>query len=310
MINLDKLTTEQRNPATKHIDQLPTLEMVTLINKEDQGVALAVEKILPQIAAAIDLITEKLQRGGRLFYLGAGTSGRLGILDAVECPPTYGTEPELVQGLIAGGASAIFRAKEGAEDDPELGRADLQEAGFTAKDVLVGLAASGRTPYVKGALSYAREIGAAAIALACTEEAEIAKLADIALLPVTGPEVVTGSTRLKAGTAQKMVLNMLSTGTMVKLGKVYGNLMVDVKATNAKLSERALRIVMAAAGCQRKAAEAALMRAGGQAKLAILIALTGCTPAEGRPRLGMSQGRLASALQPAPKADEEHPEEN
>ena len=310
MINLDKLTTEQRNPATKHIDQLPTLEMVTLINKEDQGVALAVEKILPQIAAAIDLITEKLQRGGRLFYLGAGTSGRLGILDAVECPPTYGTEPELVQGLIAGGASAIFRAKEGAEDDPELGRADLQEAGFTSQDVLVGLAASGRTPYVKGALSYAREIGAAAIALACTEEAEIAKLADIALLPVTGPEVVTGSTRLKAGTAQKMVLNMLSTGTMVKLGKVYGNLMVDVKATNAKLSERALRIVMAAAGCQRKAAEAALMRAGGQAKLAILIALTGCTPAEGRLRLGMSQGRLASALQPAPKADEEPPEEN
>ena len=310
MINLDKLTTEQRNPATKHIDQLPTLEMVTLINKEDQGVALAVEKILPQIAAAIDLITEKLQRGGRLFYLGAGTSGRLGILDAVECPPTYGTEPELVQGLIAGGASAIFRAKEGAEDDPGLGRADLQEAGFTSQDVLVGLAASGRTPYVKGALSYAREIGAAAIALACTEEAEIAKLADIALLPVTGPEVVTGSTRLKAGTAQKMVLNMLSTGTMVKLGKVYGNLMVDVKATNAKLSERALRIVMAAAGCQRKAAEAALMRAGGQAKLAILIALTGCTPAEGRLRLGMSQGRLASALQPAPKADEEHPEEN
>ena len=296
MINLEKLTTEQRNPATKHIDQLPTLEMVTLINKEDQGVALAVEKILPQIAAAIDLITEKLQRGGRLFYLGAGTSGRLGILDAVECPPTYGTEPELVQGLIAGGASAIFRAKEGAEDDPELGRADLQETGFSAKDVLVGLAASGRTPYVKGGLAYAKELGATAIALACAEQAEIAELSDLALLPVTGPEVVTGSTRMKAGTAQKMVLNMLSTGTMVKLGKVYGNLMVDVKATNEKLAERALRIVMAAAGCQRKEAEAALRRAGGQAKLAILIALTGCSPAEGRLQLGMAQGHLAKAL--------------
>lgn len=304
MINLDKLTTEQRNPATENIDQLPTLEMVTLINQEDKKVALAVEKILPQIAAAIDLIAEKLQKGGRLFYIGAGTSGRLGILDAVECPPTYGTEPELVQGLIAGGTPAIFRAKEGAEDAPELGRSDLHEAGFTAKDVLVGLAASGRTPYVKGALSYAKEIGASVIALACTEEAEIAELADIALLPVTGPEVVTGSTRLKAGTAQKMVLNMLSTGTMVKLGKVYGNLMVDVKATNAKLSERALRIVMAAAGCKRKEAEAALMRAGGQAKLAILIALTGCTPAEGRLRLGMSQGRLAPALKPSPKTEE------
>ena len=228
--------------------------------------------------------------------MGAGTSGRLGILDAVECPPTYGTDYELVQGLIAGGATAIFQAKEGAEDDPALGRADLEEAGFAAKDVLVGIAASGRTPYVKGGLAYAKELGATAIALACAEQAEIAELSDLALLPVTGPEVVTGSTRMKAGTAQKMVLNMLSTGTMVKLGKVYGNLMVDVKATNEKLAERALRIVMAAAGCQRKEAEAALRRAGGQAKLAILIALTGCSPAEGRLQLGMAQGHLAKAL--------------
>ena len=296
MIALEKLTTEQRNPATEHIDELPTLDMVALMNAEDKKVAEAVEKILPQIARAIDLIAEKLQKGGHLFYMGAGTSGRLGILDAVECPPTYGTDYELVQGLIAGGATAIFQAKEGAEDDPALGRADLEEACFAAKDVLVGIAASGRTPYVKGGLAYAKELGATAIALACTEQAEIAELSDLALLPVTGPEVVTGSTRMKAGTAQKMVLNMLSTGTMVKLGKVYGNLMVDVKATNEKLAERALRIVMAAAGCQRKEAEAALRRAGGQAKLAILIALTGCSPAEGRLQLGMAQGHLAKAL--------------
>ena len=306
MIALEKLTTEQRNPATEHIDELPTLDMVALMNAEDKKVAEAVEKIPPQIARAIDLIAEKLQKGGHLFYMGAGTSGRLGILDAVECPPTYGTDYELVQGLIAGGATAIFQAKEGAEDDPALGRADLEEAGFAAKDlidrafssrdVLVGIAASGRTPYVKGGLAYAKELGATAIALACAEQAEIAELSDLALLPVTGPEVVTGSTRMKAGTAQKMVLNMLSTGTMVKLGKVYGNLMVDVKATNEKLAERALRIVMAAAGCQRKEAEAALRRAGGQAKLAILIALTGCSPAEGRLQLGMAQGHLAKAL--------------
>ena len=296
MIALDKLTTEQRNPATEHIDELPTLDMVTLINTEDKKVAEAVGKILPEIAQAVDLIAERLQKGGRLFYMGAGTSGRLGILDAVECPPTYGTDYEMVQGLIAGGATAIFRAKEGAEDDPQLGRADLEEAGFTAKDVLVGIAASGRTPYVKGGLIHARELGAATIALACAEKAEIAELSDIALLPVTGPEVITGSTRLKAGTAQKMVLNMLSTGTMIKLGKVYGNLMVDVKATNEKLSERALRIVMAAAGCKRKEAEDTLMKAGGQAKLAILIALTGCSPAEGRLQLGLTQGHLANAL--------------
>ena len=296
MIPLEKLTTEQRNPATAHIDQLPTLEIAKLMNEEDKKVALAVEKILPDIARAIDLVAERLQKGGRLFYLGAGTSGRLGILDAVECPPTYGTEPELVQGLMAGGYEAIFRAREGAEDDPALGRADLEAAGFKASDVLVGLAASGRTPYVKGGLAYAKEIGAASLALACTENAEIAPLADIALLPVTGPEAITGSTRLKAGTAQKMVLNMLSTGTMVKLGKVYGNLMVDVKATNRKLEERALRMVMEAASCSRREAEVHLQRAGGRAKLAILMALTGCSPAEGRLRLSLSQGRLGEAL--------------
>ena len=286
VIELEKLTTEQRNPATMRIDELETEEMLSVINAEDKKVAEAVGKILPEIAKAVDAITARLQKDGRLFYIGAGTSGRLGILDAVECPPTYGTDYELVQGLIAGGATAIFRAKEGAEDDPELGRADLEEAGFAARDVLVGIAASGRTPYVKGALAYARELGAATIALACTEKAEIAELADIALLPITGPEVITGSTRMKAGTAQKMVLNMLSTGTMVKLGKVYGNLMVDVKATNEKLAERALRIVMAATETSRKEAEAALMKAGGQTKLATSLP----SPAAPLPKEGCAWG--------------------
>ena len=297
MLNLKNLTTEQPNPQTTHIDELSTMDMLQLINQADQEVPRAVEKILPDISRAVDLITKKLEAGGHLFYLGAGTSGRLGILDAVECPPTYGTEPELVQGLIAGGTPAIFRAQEGAEDNPELAAKDLQAAGFGPGDVLVGIAASGRTPYVKGGLDFASRLGAATIALACTEKAEIAELADIALCPVTGPEVITGSTRLKAGTAQKLVLNMLSTGTMIKLGKVYGNLMVDVKATNAKLSERARRIVMEAAGCSREEAVQALRHAGGSAKLAILIHLSGEDTETCRKLLSQAQGHLAAALQ-------------
>ena len=296
MVNLDNLTTERRNPASAHIDELPTLDMLALMNEEDQTVPQAVRKILPDIALAVDAITDCLQKGGHLFYLGAGTSGRLGILDAVECPPTYGTEPELVQGLIAGGRAAIFKAQEGAEDRPELAARDLKEAGFTGGDILVGIAASGRTPYVLGGLDYARSLGAKTIALACTEKAEIAAHAHIPLCPVTGPEIITGSTRLKAGTAQKLVLNMLSTCTMIRLGKVYGNLMVDVKATNAKLSARALRIVMEAAGCSREEAVSALSAAGGHAKDAILMAVTGCTPAEAKERLQLAQGHLAQAL--------------
>ena len=296
MIDLQKLTTERRNPASAHIDELSTLEMVQVINGEDKKVALAVEKILPEIAKAVDIITEKLAQGGRLFYLGAGTSGRLGILDASECPPTYGVEPELVQGLIAGGTPAIFKAQEGAEDNPELARMDLTERGFTAKDVLVGIAASGRTPYVIGGLQYARELGAATIALACSANAAIAEYADIALLPVTGAEVVTGSTRMKAGTAQKLVLNMLSTGTMIKLGKVYGNLMVDVKTSNKKLEERAKRIVMEATGCSREESIAALEEAKGNAKLAIFIHLTGADYAAGQAALEEADGHLARAL--------------
>lgn len=299
MIDLTKISTEQRNPESMHIDTLSTLDMLTVINQNDQTVPLAVAKVLPAIAAAVDLITGRLQSGGRLFYLGAGTSGRLGILDAVECPPTYSTEPELVQGLIAGGSPAIFRAQEGAEDKPELAATDLQQAGFTGRDVLVGIAASGRTPYVIGGLDYARQLGAATIALSCSTGSTIAARADIAITPVTGPEVVTGSTRMKAGTAQKLVLNMLSTGTMIKLGKVYGNLMVDVKPSNLKLEERARHIVMEACGCSREESIHALQAAAGQTKLAILIGLTGCTAGTGRQLLEQSDDLLRTALRKA-----------
>ena len=295
-MDLSRLTTERRNPASAHIDSCTTLEMVTIMQQEDSKIAAAIQKILPDIARAIDETSLRLQEGGRLFYLGAGTSGRLGILDASECPPTYGTDPELVQGLIAGGIPAIFRAQEGAEDNPGLAVHDLKEHGFSAKDVLVGIAASGRTPYVIGGLKYARELGALTIALACSEHAEIAALADIALTPVTGPEVVTGSTRMKAGTAQKLVLNMLSTGTMIKLGKVYGNLMVDVKASNKKLEERAIRIVMEGSGCERTEAEKALKGADGHAKLAILMVVAGVSAGEGKALLERTSGHLAAAI--------------
>lgn len=295
-MDLSRLTTERRNPASAHIDSCTTLEMVTIMQQEDSKIASAIEKILPEIARAIDATSQRLENGGRLFYLGAGTSGRLGILDASECPPTYGTDPELVQGLIAGGIPAIFRAQEGAEDNPDLAVHDLKEHGFSAKDVLVGIAASGRTPYVIGGLKYARELGALTIALACSEHAEIAALADIALTPVTGPEVVTGSTRMKAGTAQKLVLNMLSTGTMIKLGKVYGNLMVDVKASNKKLEERAIRIVMEGSGCERTEAEKALKGADGHAKLAILMVVAGVSAGEGKALLERTAGHLAAAI--------------
>lgn len=295
-MDLSRLTTERRNPASAHIDSCTTLEMVTIMQQEDSKIASAIEKILPEIARVIDATSQRLENGGRLFYLGAGTSGRLGILDASECPPTYGTDPELVQGLIAGGIPAIFRAQEGAEDNPGLAVHDLKEHGFSAKDVLVGIAASGRTPYVIGGLKYARELGALTIALACSEHAEIAALADIALTPVTGPEVVTGSTRMKAGTAQKLVLNMLSTGTMIKLGKVYGNLMVDVKASNKKLEERAIRIVMEGSGCERTEAEKALKGADGHAKLAILMVVAGVSAGEGKALLERTSGHLAAAI--------------
>ena len=296
MIDLEKLATEQRNPRTRDIDAVPTLEMLRRINDEDGLVPFAVGRILPHIAKAVDAIAAALAAGGRLFYIGAGTSGRLGILDAVECPPTFRTDPEQIIGLIAGGTPAIFRAQEGAEDDPALGAADLRAHDFSKKDIVCGIAASGRTPYVLGALEYARSLGATTIALACTRPAAIAKVADIALLPLVGPEVLTGSTRLKAGTAQKLVLNMLSTGAMVKLGKTYGNLMVDLSASNAKLTERATRIVMEVAECSRETAEVALKLADGRAKVAILHVLTGKSIADCETLLAENDGRLRAAL--------------
>ena len=297
MVELQKIATEQRNPNTTHIDTLPTLEMVRLINQEDQKVALAVAQVAPEIARAIDVITHQLSQGGRLFYAGCGTSGRLGILDAVECPPTYSTDPELVQAIIAGGYPAIFRAVEGAEDDFDLGRRDLQERGFAPQDVLVGLAASGRTPYVLGAMSYARELGAAVIAVTCCPGSEVDRMADIGIAPTPGPEVITGSTRMKSGTAQKMVLNMLSTGTMIKLGKVYGNLMVDVKPSNEKLIRRCVTIVREAVGCEEDQAVSALEACGYRPKVAIVMLLKKIDAEQARELLEQAQGRIARVVE-------------
>ena len=296
MIDLDKLTTEQRNAATLHIDELPIPDMLRTIHEEDKNIIGAVESALPMIARAVEIIAVRLKKGGRLFYLGAGTSGRLGILDAVECPPTFGTDPALVQGVIAGGTDAVFHAQEGAEDSLTQAQEDLQVRGFCAADVLCGVAASGRTPYVIGGLGYARSLKAATIAVACTPDSPIAALADIAITAVTGPEVITGSTRLKAGTAQKIILNMLSTGTMIRLGKVYGNLMVDVKVSNDKLKERARRIIMEATGKNLREAEEALTKAAGSAKLAVFMLLANLSAEEARVQLANADGYIGRAL--------------
>ena len=269
MLNLEKLSTEARNPASSRIDKLDTLSMMRVMNDEDQKTALAVKAILPDIARAVDVIAARLKTGGRLFYMGSGTSGRLGILDAVECPPTYSTDPDLVQGLIAGGKEAIFRAREGAEDSLDKGADDIISHDLSAKDVLVGITASGRTPYVLGGMEEARRRALLSFGLACSKEPDIACTADLMLICLPGPEVVTGSTRMKAGTVTKMILNMLSTGTMIRLGKVRGNLMIDVKATNEKLKERATRIVMTVTGMDRAAAEKALRESDGRARLAV-----------------------------------------
>lgn len=269
MIDLDRLSTEQRNPASVAIDKVSIQELVEIINREDHKVADAVEKILPAIALAVDLVADRLSRGGRLFYMGSGTSGRLGILDAVECPPTYGTEPEQIQGLIAGGYEAIFRAKEGAEDSEEQGRDDIWNKELTQLDVVMGISASGRTPYVLGGMKEARERGCAVLGLCCSRQSAMAKVADLCLTVLPGPEVITGSTRMKAGTATKMVLNMITTGAMVKLGKVQGNLMIDVRATNEKLLERALHIVCTVTGCTREEARLSLARNRGSARKAV-----------------------------------------
>jgi N-acetylmuramic acid 6-phosphate etherase len=297
MIQLENLTTESRNNASAHIDQATTFELVHLMNEEDKKVPQAIKSILPQIAASIDLISNRLQKGGRLFYIGAGTSGRLGILDASECPPTYGTGPELIQGIIAGGPAAVFKSQEGAEDSPELAAHDLKEKKLQSLDTVVGLAASGRTPYVLGGLNFAKSIGAATIAITCNQNSPIAEIADIALTAVVGPELITGSTRMKAGTAQKLILNMLSTGCMIRLGKVYGNLMVDVKSSNLKLEERARHIVMEATGVTRQESIACLAQTNGQAKLAIFMILSSLDLDAATKILNEHQGFVHKALQ-------------
>lgn len=295
-LNLSKLTTESRNQDTLNIDKVSTIEMVKMINEEDKKVAQAIEKELIQIAQAIDEIVERIQRGGRLIYIGAGTSGRLGILDASECPPTYGVSEELVQGLIAGGQEAIFRAKEGAEDSKELAVTDLEDKNLNENDTVVGIAASGRTPYVIGGLEYANQIGALTVSVTCNADSQVAKEAKIAISPVVGPEVVTGSTRLKSGTAQKLVLNMLSTGSMIKMGKVYGNLMVDVKATNEKLVERSKKIVCEATGATFEEASKILNETNFDVKLSIFMILSNLEKEEAKIKLEQHKGYIARAL--------------
>lgn len=295
-IDFSQLVTEGRNPSSEDIDQLTTEEMLQVINNEDKKVACAVEKILPEVARAVDIIAATFRHGGRLFYSGAGTSGRLGVLDASECPPTYGTAPEQVTALIAGGHEAVFRAVENAEDNAEQGRQDLGAAGFNQHDVLVGIAASGRTPYVISALKAARAMGATTIALTCNPASEMAKLADIALTPVVGPEVITGSSRMKAGTAQKLVLNMLTTGAMIRTGKVYGNLMVDVAATNDKLIQRQINMVMQATDCSAAEAEVALSACNRHCKTAIVMLLGHIDVEEARGLLNNAQGFIRQAL--------------
>lgn len=295
-MNLGDLLTEQPNPASECIDTLPTEEMLRVINVEDHRVPEAVAKELPRIALAVDAIAERLRHGGRLFYIGAGTSGRLGVLDASECPPTYNVPPDLVQGIIAGGEAALARATEASEDDPEMGAADLLARGFGPKDVLVGIAASGRTPYVLGAIRRAREMGALTIGISCTPDSDLSRDVAIPIAPLVGPEVIAGSTRMKAGTATKLVLNMLSTGAMIRLGHVYGNLMVNVQPKNEKLLARARRIVAQAAHVPEPEAARLLDDAGGVVRVAIVMGRLKVGRAEAERRLEAAGGRVAEAL--------------
>jgi len=293
---LEKLLTEQTNPASASIDALPTEEVLRIINAEDRKVACAVEREIPAIARAVDAIVAAFQQGGRLFYIGAGTSGRLGVLDASECPPTFSVPPEMVQGIIAGGDHALSHATETTEDDPAIGQRDLAVRGFTERDVLVGIAASGRTPYVLGAVAEARRMGAVTIGISCTPDSELSRTAGIAIAPLVGPEVVAGSTRLKSGTAQKLVLNMLTTGAFIRMGYVYGNLMVNVQPKNAKLIDRARRIVALAAGVSYARAGELLAAAGNSARTAILMGKSGMSREEAERRLAETGGRISQAL--------------
>ena len=297
MIDLSVLVTESRNKETMGLDQMTPLEIVTVMNREDGKAVEAVGEVLPQIAQAIAWCTDSLKQKGRIIYIGAGTSGRLGVLDAVECPPTFGVSPDVVVGLMAGGTPAFVKAVEGAEDSQTMGEEDLKEIHLSPADIVIGLAASGRTPYVIYGLRYAKKIGCRTVAVSCNRDSEIGKEADLAIEPVPGPEVLTGSTRLKAGTVQKMVLNMISTGSMVGIGKVYQNLMVDVVQTNMKLITRAENIVMTATGCTREEARDSLEEAEGSVKLAITMILLQCSAESAKTRLNRAGGYVRNAIQ-------------
>ncbi|WP_302130638.1 N-acetylmuramic acid 6-phosphate etherase [uncultured Haemophilus sp.] len=293
---LSTLITEQRNPNSMNVDSLSALEIVQLMNQEDKQVPLAIEKCLPQIAQAVECIVAAFQQGGRLVYIGAGTSGRLGVLDASECPPTFGVSPEMVKGIIAGGERALRHPIEGAEDSKAQAVVDLQTIQFSSKDVLVGIAASGRTPYVIGALEYAKSLGSVTVSIASNPNSAMANIVDIAIDTIVGPEVLTGSSRLKSGTAQKLVLNMLTTASMILMGKCYQNLMVDVQASNEKLKARAIRIVMQATDCDKALAEETLKQADQNAKLAIMMILSGLDRAQAEALLEKHHGKLQLAL--------------
>ena len=295
-LNLNGMTTERRNPRTMQLDMMSELEIVTAMNDEDARVPLAIAKKLPEIAQAARWAVEAFEQGGRLFYMGAGTSGRLGVLDAAECPPTFGVDPGMVVGLIAGGEEAFIKAVEGAEDSVQLAEDDLRSHNLTSKDFVVGIAASGRTPYVLGGLAYARSVGCRTAAIACNPGSAVGKAADLAIEVEVGPEVLTGSTRLKSGTAQKLILNMISTTSMVRTGKAYQNLMVDVMQTNEKLHTRAENIVMDATGVERAEARAAIDAVGGSVKCAITMLLANCTAAEAQSRLDAANGHVRTAI--------------
>ncbi len=294
--SLGHLTTEAVNPASARIDELDAAGIVAVMNAEDAEVAAAVARESAAIAQAIEIIAERFRAGGRLVYIGAGTSGRLGVLDASECPPTFGTPPEMVVGLIAGGPQALTRAVEGAEDSRELAASDLAAIGLSARDVLVGIATSGRTPYVLGGLAHARAVGAFAIGLACNDKSELESLAELMIVPRVGPEIITGSTRLKAGTATKLVLNMLTTGAMIRIGKTYGNLMVDLRATNTKLVARTRRIVAMLTGASDEEAERLVAEADGELKTAVVAKQRNVSPAEARALLAAAGGHLRRAI--------------
>jgi len=296
MIDLSKLTTESRNPDTMGLDEMTPTQIARIMNQEDGAVIKAIGEVIPQIAQAIEWASESLKAGGRIIYVGAGTSGRLGVLDAVECPPTFGVPPQMVVGLIAGGEKAFVEAVEGAEDSETLCKEELKSIWLSKEDIVIGLAASGRTPYVIHGLRYARSLGCKTVAISCNRNSDIGKEAMLAIEPVTGPEVLTGSTRLKAGTAQKMVLNMISTGSMIGIGKVYQNLMVDVRQSNEKLVVRSQNIVMTATGCERAEAKEVLEQADGHVKTAVIMILSDCDASEAREKLLKAGGNVRQAL--------------